>query len=58
MQDFRGKRSIQQDLQSLHLQIGLKFKDETSRMQHFELRFYDAKFLTLWKNRYEILVYY
>jgi hypothetical protein len=36
MQDCRGKSSIQQEGDSFHQQIGLKFKEETCEMTHLE----------------------
>jgi hypothetical protein len=36
IQDCHGKRSIQQEEDSFHQQIGLKFKEETSKVLHLE----------------------
>jgi hypothetical protein len=38
-QDCHGKRSIQQEEDSLYQQIGLTFKDVTSKMLHLEYSF-------------------
>ena len=39
IQDFHGKWIFQQEEESFHQQIGLKFKGETSKTLHFEYSF-------------------
>jgi hypothetical protein len=43
IQDFQGKSGIQQEKDSFHQQIGLKFKEETSEVLHLEHTFMQLK---------------
>jgi len=46
---FFGKSNFQQEEGSFHQQIGLKFKEETSKVCHWSRALYGAKTWTLWE---------